>query len=223
MDEEELIVTKVTPYEDGTHMSISAGSYGFGLDTKYGVVPKEGDTITLFTKGFSLIRGMKLNGVLIFYKTDEDLEIERLEQQIKYEEKKQASFKKEVKSLDKRYLKLPQVFKERIDRFRANNDRFRIDFESYEMFCCEQAVVIAKACKTPEGVQEFSKMEWKDQMSKVKKLDDGHSGNTFSMSTQLAYLYLQQPDVVKQAHGSLATLVGSDEYGDKLKTEDQYV
>jgi hypothetical protein len=222
MDEEELIITAVTPDKDGKWISISAGSCGFGLETKYNVVPKVGDTIILHTVGWSLIRGITLNGTLIYYKTDEDLELERLEQQLKYEQEKQELFKKEVKSLDKKYSKLPQVFKDRIDRFRANNDRFRIDFESYELFCCEQAVVIAKACKTPAGVQEFSKMEWKDQMNKVKKLSDDHSGNTFGMSTQLAYWYLEQPDVVTKAHGSLSVLVGSAEYGDSLKTEDQY-
>lgn len=222
MGEEELIITKVSPDKDGKWISISAGSCGFGMETKYGVVPEVGDTIILHTVGFSLIRGLTLNGKLIYYKTDQDLEVERLEQQLKYEEEKQEKFKKEVKSLDKKYNKLPQIFKDRIDRFRQNNDRFRIDFESYELFCCEQAIVIAKACKTPEGVQSFSKMDWKDQKNKVKKLDDGHSGNTFGMSTQLAYWYLQQPDVVVKAHGALATLVGSDEYGDSLKTEDQY-
>jgi len=223
MDEEELIITEVSPYKDGEWIGISTNNgCGFAMETKYGVVPKVGDTIILHTVGFSLIRGITLNGVQIYYKSDQDLELERLEQQVKYEKEKNDRFLKEVKSLDKKYLKLPQCFKDRIDRFRKNNDRFRVDFESYELFCCEQAVVIAKACKTPAGVAEFGKMEWKDQMNKVKKLSRDHSGNTFGMSTQLAYWYLQQPDVVVKAHGSLAALVGSAEYGDDFKTEDQY-
>ncbi len=82
------------------------------------------------------------------------------------------------------------------------------------MFCCEQAIIIAKSCKTPDAVAKFQKLDWKEQKEMVKKLDDGHSGNTFGASCALAYWYLQQPENVVKMRGSLATLVGSKEYGD---------
>ena len=212
--QETRTITEVT---DGKEMiSISTGGMCCGLYKKYGVMPKVGDELTVHTKGgsFGTIRGMDLNGKKIFWKTDDELEAERVEWLRKNEEDKQEKFKKQEKSLDASYNKLPKCFQERIDKYRNNNPRFRVDYESYEMFCCEQAVEIAKACKTAEGVQEFQKLEWDKQKKKVKKLSDGHSGNTFGGSVHLAYWYLQQPENVVKMHGSLATLVGSDAYGD---------
>ena len=109
---------------------------------------------------------------------------------------------------------LPKCFQERIDKFRTNNDRFRIDYESYEVFCCEQAVVIANACKTPEEIQVFASKKWDEQLKQVPELSDGHSGNTFGASCHLAHWYLSNPENVIKMHGALSPLVGSDEYGD---------
>lgn len=215
-------IRTITEVTDGKEMiSISTGAICCGLYKKYGVMPKVGDELTVHTKGgsFGTIRGMDLNGKKIFYKTDEELEAERVEWLRKNEEDKQEKFKKQKKSLDASYDKLPKCFQERIDKYRNNNPRFRVDYEGYEMFCCEQAVEIAKACKTAEGVQKFQGLEWDKQKKMVKKLSEGHSGNTFGASVHLAYWYLQQPENVVKMHGSLATLVGSDEYGDTPKCQ----
>jgi len=132
----------------------------------------------------------------------------------KNEEEKQQKFKNGVAELDKQYNALPKCFQERIDKFRANNDRFRIDYEDYELFCCEQAVVIANSCKTPEIVQEFAKKGWDEQLLQVPELSDGHSGNTFGASCKLAYWYLSNPENVQKVNGALSPLVGSVEYGE---------
>ena len=205
-------VTEVTKQDD--YYYINMGSVGFGLEVKYGVEPKVGDEMTLHTHGGCSIRGMDLNGKKIFYKTDAQLEVERQEWLEKHEKAKQAAFKKAKARLDKQYDKLPKEFKERIDRFRENNPRFRVDYESYEMFCCTQAVEIAKKLKTKEKVEEFQNMDWEKQQKAVPKLSDGHSGNTFGCACVLAYWYLEQPDVISKMHGSLSPLVGSDEFGD---------
>lgn len=203
--------------------SISMDGTCCGMKASYGVIPKVGDELTVHTKGgsFGTIRGMDLNGKKIFWKTDEDLESERIEWLRKNEEDKQEKFKKQKKYLDASYDKLPKCFQDRIDKYRNNNPRFRVDYESYEMFCCEQAVEIAKACKTAEGVHEFQKLEWDKQKKKVKKLSDGHSGNTFGASVHLAYWYLKQPENVVKMHGALAPLVGSGAYGDVPATPNQ--
>lgn len=213
---ENLTITEVTKDKNWFSISTKDGVC-FGMEAKYGVTPKIGDKITLHCVGGSSIRGIDLNGVKVYYKSDEQLEQERKEWLANNEKEKQAKFKKQEKSLDAKYNKLPKCFQERIEKYRANNPRFRVDYESYEMFCCEQAVVIAKACKTIEGIEKFRKMEWKEQKEMVKKLGDGHSGNTFGASCQLAYWYLQQPENVVKMHGSLAPLVGSEEYGDMPK------
>jgi hypothetical protein len=212
-DKKDYTIKEVTDSKDWYSIS-TTDSTGFGIKKKYGVVPKQGDIVTLYTKNFSTIRGIDLNGIRIFYKTDEELEQDRIEWLENHEREKQEKFKKNKVKMDKQYNNLPNAFKQRIDRFRANNPRFRIDYESYELFCCEQAIEIAKACKTPEEVKIFSEKTWEEQQKQVKKLSDGHSGNTFGCACRLAVLYLQNEGDVKKLHGSLSPLVGSEEYGD---------
>lgn len=211
--QETRTITEVTNGEE--MLSISCGGICCGLYKKYGVTPKVGDELTVHTKGgaFGTIRGMDLNGHRIFWKTDDELEAERVEWLRKNEEEKQQKFKDNVSEMDKQYDALPKCFQERIDRFRANNDRFRLDYESYELFCCEQAVAIANGCKSAAGVEEFRKLTWEEQLKRVPELSDGHSGNTFGCAVHLAYWYLQQPENVVKIHGALAPLVGSKEYG----------
>lgn len=212
--QETRTITEVT---DGNEiMTISTGGMCCGLYKKYGVTPKVGDELTVHTKGglFGTIRGMDLNGKKIFWKTDKELEAERVEWLRKNEEEKQQRFKDNVAELDKQYDALPKCFKERIDKFRANNDRFRIEYEGYELFCCEQAIAIANGCKTPEMVQEFGKKEWAEQLLQVPELSDGHSGNTFGASCKLAYWYLSNPENAQKVNGALSPLVGSVEYGE---------
>ena len=206
-------ITSVTLGKDWH--SVNIGSMGCGMKASYGVIPKVGDTLSVYSKGgaFGTIRGMDLNGQKVFWKTDEDLETERLEWLRNHEEEKQQKFKDGVAKMDEQYNALPKCFQERIDKFRTNNNRFRIDYESYELFCCEQALVIVKGCKTPEDIQKFAKLDWKEQLKLVPELSDGHSGNTFGAAVHLAYWYLQQPENVVKMRGALAPLVGSEEYG----------
>ena len=211
--QETRTITEVT---DGKEMiTISCGGQCCGLYKKYGVMPKVGDKLTVHTIGssFGTIRGMDLNGHKIFWKTDEELEAERLKWRADNEAKKQREFKENEAQMDADYNSLPKCFQERIDKFRANNERFRIDYESYELFCCTEAVKIATACKSAAGVDAFRKLGYEEQKKQVPELGDGHSGNTFGCAVSLAYWYLQNPDNVVKSHGALAPLVGSEEYG----------
>jgi len=190
-------------------------STGFRLLKKYKVVPKVGDDIEVQTVHFSTVRGIILNGKQIFYKTDEDLEKEHQNWLDKNEKKKQRLFIRNKPKLDKDYNTLPEEFKKRIDKFRMTNPRFRVDYEPYEMFCCKEALKIAKALKgkTEEEVQNFSKADYTIQKQTVPKLGKGHSGNTFGVAVRLAYWYLFNPENVILEHGALTTLVGCDAYG----------
>lgn len=73
MFDKEAIIKEVTESED--YFSIlTEDSWGFGLSKKYGVTPKVGDRIKTDTTRGAEIRGVILNGVRVFYKTDEQLE-----------------------------------------------------------------------------------------------------------------------------------------------------
>jgi hypothetical protein len=217
---EKEIIKSVIKCDDYYSIQTEGGS-GFGLDFKYGVEPKAGDVIEIDITNGSTIRGLKLNSKEVFYKTDEDLAREHKEWCENHKKQQQEEFEKEKDSLDAKYNALPKVFQKRIDKFRANNPNFRVEYESYEMFCCEQAVEIANAMQTKEAIKEFADLDWEKQKEKVPNLDGGHSGNTFAMSCRLAYWYLDNPENVVKEHGSLSVLVGSEEYGDVAKDSNE--
>ena len=218
MSTERGVIKKVT--ESNTHFYIDLeGSSSFGLDKKYGAIPRAGDTINLHTVNFSTVRGVDLNGVPVFYKTDEDLERERQEWLANYEREKLETFEKNKAQMDADYEALPENFRKRIDRFRHNNPKFRVDLEGYELFCCKEALKIAAAFKTVAEITAFHDMGWEDQLKAVPTLSDGHSGNTFGAACMLARLQIESPGRVYELHGSLSPLVGSEVFGDIDKVE----
>lgn len=61
----------------------------------------------------------------------------------------------------------------------------------YNLFACEQAILIADALQSREKISEFMKMtDFNSQMKMVPGLSDGHSGNTFGMACHFAAAYL---------------------------------
>ncbi len=213
------VVNKVSEDNKRYYLVDLRNGTSFCLSKEYGVTPKIGDSVILHIIKLSMIRGVEINGSIVFYKTDEQLKQERKEWLENYEKEKQERFIKEKDQLDIDYESLPDIFKKRIDRFRDNNPNFRVDYESYEMFCCKEAIKIANELKTPEKIKEFSKLDYNSQMEMVPGISDQHSGNTFGASIMLAYLYLNNPDNVIKMHGTLSPLVGSKEFGD-IKRKD---
>lgn len=156
-----------------------------------------------------------LNEISKIYEPKEQIEQERVKRLANHEKEKQTKFKEQKAQLDKDYDALPPAFQARIDRFRKNNPRFRIDYESYEIFCCKEAVKIAKACKTPQDVEKFKHLNYNKQRE-IADIDNGHSDNTFGCAVNLAYWYLKESIsiTVAKLHGSLSPLVGSEAFGD---------
>ncbi len=206
-------VKKVTESDNGWDISTEDSS-GFFFSNSWGVIPVVGDLITVQIVQGSTIRGVILNGKQIFYKTDEDLDREHKEWCEKYEKEKQERFEKEKSQLDIDYVNLPVVFKQRIDKFRNSNPRFRVDYESYEMFCCKEAIKIANGLiELRISVKEFQDMSWDEQKENVPDLDEGHSGNAFGMSCRLAHWYMTETENLVLEHGALTPLVGCKDYG----------
>ena len=200
--------------ETETHYFISTDGCGFGYEKKHGgAIPKVGDLIVAQTSRTNTIRGVILNGVQIFYKTDEQLEDEHKAWVEEYKRKQKEDFEKNRAQLDKDFDSLPQPFQDRITRFRENNPEFRVEGEGYEMFCCTEAVKMAETLKTSEEVEKFSKLDYNEQ-KKLVNFDDGHSGNTFGCAVKLAYWYLKEHGLVSQMHAALSPLVGSEQSGD---------
>lgn len=183
-------------------------------DAPHGVVPLVGSVVRMWGGLGRPVRGLMVDGRLIYFRTEQqqrdrhaaEVEINNAERRHKWEQKGRAE-------LAEKYAALPAVFQQRIDKFRANNPDFGWQYEGYEMFVCEQAVVIADALKTADEIAAFAKLDWHQQKLIVPNLDGGHSGNTFGAACRLAQYYLARPEGVVAMHGALAPLVGSEEYG----------
>lgn len=232
-------------FEDVLVGGVSEGSFtredgwSFGIQEEWDVPVKTGDVARFYGRGIgSPVRGLDINGIQCFYRTEEDQRAEAVRQAEEYKAKQKAEFEKNKASLDEKYQNLPEVFQRRIDKFRTNNPDFRWKYESYEMFCCEQAVAIATAIgkqlvnqamsegfpleeakkviikRAPSALREFYDFPWEKQKEAVPELTDGHSGNTFGCSVKLAELYISKhSENVVKIYGALAPLVGSEEYG----------
>lgn len=180
----------------------------------YGAIPKVGDTARFYGAGIgSIVRGVFINGKEVFYRTPEEQKEKNQKELIESDKRQKENFEKNRHFLDSDYNALPENFRRRLDRFRANNPDFRWKFEAYEMVCLRDAVKISNALKTAKDIQKFSKLNWDRQMALVPKLDEGHSGNTFGFSLRLAYLNKTMPELVEKEHGAMCPLVGCKDYG----------
>jgi hypothetical protein len=237
---EQYVIASITKGE--THYDVglrepheATGRMGFGLSIAeceaVGVVPKVGDALSQCGSFGRPIRGVIINGALVYYRTEAQeaekhrawVEEQKAERLRKFEETGRAE-------MDAKYAALPPIFQARIDKFRHNNPDFRVEYEEYEMFCCEEAVKLAEHLRTPEAMAHYVSLarsetfgadrarwdrEWEEQkaIDKAAGIASGHSGNTHGMMVHLAHLYINAPDGVRRMHGALAPLVGSFEYG----------
>jgi uncharacterized protein YkuJ len=197
----------------------------------HGIVPAVGDTVRMYGGFGRPVRGLFVNGRQIYYRTEQQ-EKERFARQLAEDEaKRQREFEATGRAiLDAKYDALPPIFQARIDKFRHNNPDFRWKYEKYEMFCCEEAVKLARHLGSVEAMERYCGLaqsetfgtnrpqwdaEWEEKQAidRAAGLADGHSGNTHGVAGMLALLYLKQPEGVERLHGALAPLVGSEEYG----------
>lgn len=176
--------------------------------------PKAGETIRCYGRGFGYpVRGIVVAGRVYSYLTEAEQEAKHQQWVDDLHAKREKELQANLATIDARIAALPDPLRERILKFqRKGGHEFRRDLESYELFCCEQAVVIATALKTTDAIVAFRKLPWAEQKAAVTGLDDGHSGNTFGAACMLARLLIESPEHVTQMHGALAPLVGSAAY-----------
>lgn len=199
--------------ERGWRVTFDSGG-SFGCPATSPVVPVVGMMTRQYGADIgSIVRGFFIDGRKVYYRTEAEQRQKNAEDAAAHDQAERERFERNRADLDKRYDALPAIFRKRLDKFRANNPDFRWQFEGYEMFTCEQAVVMANALKTPAEVRRFHGLTLDEQMELVPGLSDGHSGNTFGMSCRLALDFLEHPENVEKRHGALAVLVGSEEYG----------
>lgn len=181
------VVTKVSERsatcDDGWSISID----------KCKTKPQVGDTLINFGDIGFPIWGQSVNGVIQWYKSPEEMELDRQKLLKQLEEERYERFLKEKDKLDKDFASLPEPFQKRIERFRKEDPKFRVSSEAYEMICLTDGVVIGEYCKDNNiDVDDFYKLSWEEQ--KKAGVDEGHSGNTFGAACAMAKLYLKWLD-----------------------------
>lgn len=220
-----------------------AGGMGIMADVdvfeEAGVTPEVNDALWLCGTFGRPVRGMMLTKLidsattLIYYRTPAEEEERNRRMVDEMHAAQRAQFEATGRAiLDAKYDALPQVFKDRIDKYRRNNPDFRWKYEGYEMFCCTEAVKLAthalsltdgdqhvaaetlRALATSEAPDRYEQQRIFDTAA---GLDDGHSGNTHGTAWHLAWMYLSHPDLVEKRYGAIAPLVGSEEVGDVPK------
>jgi len=170
--------------------------------------------VKLYGKGTGYpIRGMVVNGETIFYRTEEEQQIQFEQERREDEEKRRDEYKKNREDYDKRIHKLPELFQKRIHDFRMATPGWGEGYEKYELFVCEQAMTIANALKTVDRIQPFHDLDFEEQKKIVHELDDGHSGNTFGAACYMARVWMENPALIPMVHGALCPLVGCKDYG----------
>lgn len=186
-----------------------------------------GDVVRLYGKGFGFpVRGVAVEQPggrlrVLRYETEADwharVERERAEQ----DAKDRAAFEavEAVATRRGRIAALPLVFQARIGRLTgADTDGRPWSWLPYELFVCEQAVVIEQGVPSEDlpraEFERFRALPWEEQKALVPGIDDGHSGNTFGMACVLAYqlrMSRHDPEWAASAAnmpGSLAVLGG---------------
>lgn len=206
-------VEAVEPCAGGWY--ITHGGWQFYVKAEHGIEPRVGDEVRFYGCGIGFpVRGLTINGRVVFYRTEAD-EAERHRREIARREQKQRDEFERVgrAKLDADYAALPAEFKRRLDGLRRRNADFRWRHESYEMFVCREAVLIAQTLRTADAVRGYGEAAYDEQRRLVPDLSDQHSGNTHGSAVRLAWLWLSRPDLVEYEHGALCPLVGCRDYG----------
>lgn len=176
--------------------------------------PVVGETLDLYGDGLGRpVRGIVVAGRPYRYETPEEMKARFEQEAATARAEREAKFDASREETDLRIEALPEPFRARLYRFQMQGGRkFRTDFESYELFTCEQAVLIA-ATVPPADLAAFREMTWEAQLAAVPGLSEGHSGNTFGCAVLLARVFLESPERLQDVHGAMAPLVGCAEYG----------
>lgn len=223
---EDQPIAEVRCEGDGKYSVKRADGWSIGWQCDF--EPKVGDNARYFGRGVGYtVRGivyLPLDGSpaqVVRYQTDAEDRAERDRLMGEDQERRERDFLATQTDTDRRIDALPTIFRERMLKFQRDGGHdYRRDYEGYELFCVEQAVVIADALQTPEAIDHFHRLNsWAEQKEAVPGLDGGHSGNTFGCACSLAKAYVTNPEFVTKMHGALTPLVGCEEYGCKHPAE----
>lgn len=190
--------------EDWYYITGQSGwTFGLSKEECADVVPKTGDSLTVYTKNFSEVVGAEIEGRQVRYKTPAQVDRERIDWLIDYNQKKLDRLRENWDSWQERVERLHPTIKKRIRRFEtqgeSNNSKFEFWLEDggYELMALEGANALLNAVDRNGGGIEWLDWWWslntkeygynyKKQEELVPEFGDGHSGNTAGAAYSLA-------------------------------------
>lgn len=188
---DDYIIEKVREADEGYEIGFDSGMVSFPPKQPFidaGIVPKEGDVIRFYGKGFGFPwRGLAINGVGIIYRTEEEDEAKRKQDIADREQREREEFAEKKDEMDARFDALPKPLQDRIARRRRNNPDFRWKYEGYEMFVCEEAVKFAGACADAEtNTQIVAEVNafWEGKDDAPEQWDDRFFGWAWAFNTE---------------------------------------
>lgn len=229
--DEELVLKDCseTEHEGKRYWNFDCEGCGFGAEvgTFDNQLPRpvKGDKIQLLGSWGQSIRGIGINGKVLFYRTKAEQEVKHKEWVAEKNRSDMEKFLAEKDKTDARIKALPTEFQVRFEGYhKAGGDEWRAAYEPYELFCCEQAVAMVEHFRVllatndshtskdvAAKIREWARIkDWKEQVKQFPGLDNDHSGNTFGHSVKLAVTFLEKPEFVDKLHAGMSPLVGSE-------------
>ncbi len=181
-------LTHISENENG--YVLSRGGWMFFASKKLmgNVVPKVGDEVQLSMTKSAYIRGLKLNGKEIYFKTDKQIQQERIDKLQKIKEETHAAFIAYEKHATRDYNSLHKCLRAEIDDLRAQGQEQREQWEPEVMFTLTEAMKIANTLKTPEAVKAFWNATYEKKQELVPTLSDDHfAHHTLELACASAY------------------------------------
>lgn len=185
-------------YKEGDGGSVTTtDSTGFGTTSEIIAQLPEGTEFELETKGFSLIAGIRKDGVWLMRKSDEDLEEDRRQYVAKMNAERAARLAKNAVAWQERQDALPEWVRKRIEFFHEKGGRnFELSGWEYELAVAELAVLYNQ-----HGIPEDGDYASEHQSIKDFAEKNGTSGNQHGAAKSLALAH--------QADGDLAGTVSA--------------
>lgn len=209
-----VLIRKILKVDNATDTYVIHFDEGdmMDLDKSHNVTPLVGQLANLYILlGFGIV-GLDLDGVPIFYKSEEVRE----EEERREKEKKKAEFYGKLNDpnsfFNKTLASFPKVFQQRFERFFQNGIDFW-NFADYELTACAAAVRIAEHYKTADGVDRFDAAKEKLKVKILSRdLLNSISLNQLDFALALAKRYIHNPESVPNFPGAMTPLSGSAPY-----------
>lgn len=227
-DVEVSLIEKVDLYEEGgcaiTRAEPGWGTFALGKDELNGFVPQVDDVVIVYTKGFSMIRGVVIDGRVIRYQTPEQAAAEFEQWKKNWRLEKLERYVANIDTLKARVEALPTPLRHRMERFAVEGGvEFWIDSAEYEMAVLEGAAALLRKVRDLSLVNYINILEnnseqetaaavkwikdwwaintkehnydYQRQMEMVPDFGDGHSGNTAGAAYAFAIAVLEGRDI----------------------------